>query len=182
MWIQTQSQKPSTGLISTMNSWFKKETPKEAAQKAKRETRREVRVRTHDLICCVVFCVCAAKAGSYPVSCWSACCSGGSTIWTLWDVSHRARAGVLSILLPYLITGTVPRVDQTVHWKKGPHLGCNQTNKQSRLILERQKHDSRMWDAYSWFSIHRNNPRDRLPCTFLGIPHLDHFLIVLGNL
>ena len=29
-----------------MSSWFKKETPKEAAQKAKRETRKEVRVRT----------------------------------------------------------------------------------------------------------------------------------------
>jgi len=31
-------------------NWFKKETPKEAANKAKRETRREVRVRFVDLL------------------------------------------------------------------------------------------------------------------------------------
>jgi hypothetical protein len=35
--------------MNTMNAWFKKETPKEAIKKAKRETQREVRVRRRSI-------------------------------------------------------------------------------------------------------------------------------------
>lgn len=40
-----------------LNSIFKKETPKEAAMKAKRETKKEVRVRSKIMICSTLFLV-----------------------------------------------------------------------------------------------------------------------------